>query len=143
MSSEVASGDAGGVRIPMPGHAGVVGGVVVSVGLSAVAVVSPAQGHAVLVAAIATPYLVFALLDRSRRGLMIEVLAVVLFVTAALLLLQSPAWLVAVALVGHAGWDVVHVRWAPVRGVGDYPAWRAALDVTAAAMLLAVSLVAA
>lgn len=76
-------------------------------------------------------------MDRSRRALLVEVLPVVIFVTAALLLLQSPAWLVAVALVAHAGWGLAHVRRGSVRDLGDYPVWCAALDVTAAAMLLA------
>lgn len=58
MSSEVAFFSAEGARIPKPVVAGVVSGMVTNLGISAVSVVSPAQGHAVLVAAIATPYLV-------------------------------------------------------------------------------------
>lgn len=128
------------VRIPRPVLTGILSGVVVSLGIIWLDILPDAQGHAVLVAAIATPYLAFALLDGSARTLVREITVMMVFVTAAFLVFDSPAWAVALVLAGHALWDLMHLGGRVTSHVGDYPVWCATLDVTAAATLMATSL---
>ena len=116
---------------------GVACGLVISAAISVFEIVPTEQGHAVLVAAIATPYLVFALLDGSARALALETLVIVAFVTLAFLVLNASALVVASLLAAHALWDVAHLRLSITKCLGDYPAWCAALDVTAAVSLVA------
>ena len=130
----------GDIKIPRPVLAGILSGITVSLAIIWLNILSDAQGHAVLVAAIATPYLVFALLDGSVRSLVIEITVMVAFVTAAFLILDSPAWAVALVLASHGLWDLAHFNGRITSHVGDYPVWCGTLDVTAATMLLATSL---
>ncbi len=116
-------------------------GAVTSAAIVVLDVVDASVGHAVLVAAIATPYLAFALLDATLRSLVAETVLVVLFVAASLILLNASAWLVAVALAAHGVWDLAHVRWAITEHTGNYPQWCAAFDVTAAAGLVVSHLI--
>ena len=124
------------VRIPRPALVGVASGIVVSLAIILLDLLPDSQGHAILVAAIATPYLVFALLDGSPQSLIIEISVMVAFVTIAFVLFDSPAWMVAFALAAHGMWDLVHINDRITANVGDYPIWCGTLDVTAAAVLL-------
>lgn len=88
-----------GTHIRLPGAIGVAYGVAVSLGIGALGASSPGESHAVLLAAIATPYSVFALPDGSWRSIIVEGVAVVGFVVAAcsywtprLFWLQWPWW---------------------------------------------------
>lgn len=92
-----------GVHLRHPVALGVLCGVLLSLGVTAFGAGSPGEGHAVLVAAAATPYIVFALLDGSRRSGSLETAAIVGFVAIGLVGLDAPVWLVAASLVGHAG----------------------------------------
>lgn len=71
------------VEIPNPAAVGAIVGVSVGAAIVLVNILPSSQGHGVLVAAIATPYLAFALLDGSSRSLVIEIAVMVAFVTAA------------------------------------------------------------
>ena len=129
--------DPGGVvRIPRPILTGVVSGIAISVSIISLNILNDAQGHAMLVAAIATPYLVFALLDGSARSLVSEITVMVAFVTAAFLVFDAPAWTVAIVLAAHGLWDVAHLKGGVTSHTGDYPIWCGTLDVTAAAVLV-------
>lgn len=124
------------VRIPRPALVGFASGVVVSLAISLLDILPDSQGHAVLVAAIATPYLGFALLDGSTRSLAVEVTVMITFVTTAFLVFESAAWIVAIVLAAHGLWDLAHLGSRITQRLGDYPIWCGTLDITAAAMLL-------
>jgi len=129
------------VRIPRPALVGFTCGVVVSLAITLLDILPDSQGHAMLVAAIATPYLVFALIDGSTRSLVIEIAVMVVFVTTAFLVFDSPAWIVAIVLASHGLWDLAHMRSHMTKHVGDYPIWCATLDISAATMLFVASYV--
>ena len=127
------------VEIPWPVPTGIACGVIISLAISLTNILTDAQGHAVLVAAIATPYLAFALLDGSTRSVALETTVLVAFTTAAFIVFDATAWVVAAVLASHAAWDVAHERFRITDRVGDYPVWCAALDLSAAGTLIAVS----
>ena len=127
----------GEVDIPRPALAGIACGVAASLSIIWLNILPDAQGHAILVAAIATPYLAFALLDGSARSLFSEITATVVFVTTAFLILDASAWAVAAVLAAHGIWDIAHLKGRITSHVGDYPVWCASLDLTAAGVLLA------
>jgi hypothetical protein len=126
----------GEVRIPRPVLAGILSGIAVSLTIVWLNILPDTQGHAVLVAAIATPYLAFALLDGSARALVSEITVTVAFVTTAFLIFDASAWVVAAVLAAHGNWDLAHLSGRITAHVGDYPVWCAWLDLTAAAVLL-------
>lgn len=128
-----------GVRIPRPALIGALCGIAVSLGIMLLDILPAAQGHALLVAAIATPYLAFALIDGSARSLVVEITVTVAFVTTAFLVFDASAWVVAIALIAHGLWDLVHLRIHITNHLGDYPVWCGTLDITAAAALLITS----
>lgn len=78
----------------------------------------------------------FALLDGSARSLVTEITVMFAVAAAAFLILDSPAWTVAVVHAAHGLWELAHLNGRVTSHVGDYPVWCATLDVTAAAVLL-------
>lgn len=99
------------------------------------------RGHAVLVAAISTPYLAFAAIDGRTRSRLVELVAAAAFLFVAMPFAGDRAWILAVALVAHAVWDAVHVCCDVTRTVAWWPPWCAAFDLAAAAgLLIATSL---
>lgn len=98
-----------------------------------------APGHAAALTGIAAVYLGTLIGPRPvPSGAAAEIVAACATIAcAALALLVHPIWLVA-GLVGHAGWDWAHhAGWgAPV--ARWYPPFCAAMDLSAAAVLLAL-----
>ncbi|MFN3255401.1 MAG: hypothetical protein ACE37B_06875 [Ilumatobacter sp.] len=124
------------VRIPRPALVGIASGLAVSLTITWLDILPTSEGHAVLVAAIATPYLVFALLDGSVRSFVAEIAVMIAFVTTAFLIFDSPAWVIAAVLAAHGLWDLAHLSGRITSHVGDYPIWCGTLDITAAIALL-------
>jgi len=83
-----------------------------------------------LLIVIASYYVLFAVLGGSMHALVIEVLAMSLFSTVAIVGFKSNLWLVAVALAGHGAFDLVHDRLVSNPGVPTWwPTFCLAFDV--------------
>jgi protein-S-isoprenylcysteine O-methyltransferase Ste14 len=92
--------------------------------------------YPMLLAVIATYYVLFAVLGGSRQALLVECAIVVLFLLVAFVGFKVSLWFVVVALAGHAVLDSVHARVVPNRGVPDWwPSFCLAYDVVAAVFL--------
>lgn len=128
------------VRIPAPVLAGVVSGVLASLAITLLNTLSDTQGHAILIAAVATPYVAFALVDGTARSIVTEAVVAVAFVAVAFVVFDASVWVVAGALAAHGIWDLAHLRTHITSHVGDYPVWCATLDVSAAAVLVVIHL---
>lgn len=128
------------VSIPYPLALGALAGLVTSLSIIVLDLLPDSQGHALLMAAISTPYIVFALLDGSTTSLAIEFAAMVGFMIASFIIFDAPAWVVAIALASHALWDYLHRGERITKHVGDYATWCSALDLTAAITLIAVTI---
>jgi hypothetical protein len=85
---------------------------------------------------VASYYALFAILGASSRTLVLECVAGLVFVIAAVAGFRSSLWIVVLALAGHGVFDLVHGGIIPDPGVPAWwPAWCMAYDVTAAAYL--------
>jgi|SRR5207248_2461445 len=83
-----------------------------------------------LLIVIASYYVLFAVLGGSMHALVIEVVAMSLFSTVAIVGFKSNLWLVAVALAGHGAFDLVHDRLVSNPGVPTWwPTFCLAFDV--------------
>ena len=114
-------------------------GVVLSLVITTADILPPNQGHAILISAVATPYIAFALVDGSARSVLTEFSVAIAFVTASFVVLNADVWIVATVLAAHGLWDLAHIRSDLNRLCGDYPKWCGVLDIAAAATLLVTS----
>src|SRR5947209_6644008 len=73
--------------------------------------------HPTMLIVIASYYVLFALMGGSMGALVVEVVAMSVFLTAAIVGFKSNLWLVAVALTGHGAFDSVHGRLVSNAGV--------------------------
>ncbi len=121
---------------------GAVMGATTSAVLNAVGPAPPVASHAILLAAIATPYLAFAAADGRLRAVGSEAFVVAGLFVAALAFFDGPAMPVVVALVAHAVWDIAHIRCDITTVVRWWPPWCAAFDLAAAGGLAGWSLLA-
>jgi len=85
---------------------------------------------------IAALYSLFAVMGESTQALVLELVAGVVFIVAAVSGFRSSLWMVAVALAAHGMFDLVHGRFISNPGVPTWwPAFCMTYDVTAAAYL--------
>ena len=92
--------------------------------------------YPVVAIVIASYYALFAVLGGSSQALVLESLAGLLFVVAAIAGFRQSLWIVAGALAAHGVFDFVHPELIPNPGVPAWwPAFCLAFDVTAAAYL--------
>jgi len=85
---------------------------------------------------VASYYALFAVMGASTHALILELLAVAVFLAAAVAGFRSSLWVVVVALAAHGIFDLVHGGFIANPGVpGWWPAFCLAYDVTAAAYL--------
>ena len=92
--------------------------------------------YPVVAIVIASYYALFAVLGGSSQALVLESLAGLLFVVAAIAGFRQSLWIVAGALAAHGVFDFVHPDLIPNPGVPAWwPAFCLAFDVTAAAYL--------
>ena len=88
-----------------------------------------------LLIVIASYYVLFAVMGGSMHALVIEVVAMSLFSTAAIVGFKLNLWLVAVALAGHGAFDSVHHRLVSNPGVPTWwPTFCLAFDLFLAAI---------
>lgn len=88
-------------RIPLPILTGLVSGILASLAITLLNILPGSQGHAVLIAAVATPCLAFAFIDGTPRSIGIETVVAITFVTVAFLAFDASPWVVAGALAAH------------------------------------------
>lgn len=92
--------------------------------------------YPVIVIVIASYYALFAVLGGSSQSLVLESLAALPFVAAAVAGFRRSLWIAAGALAAHGLFDFVHPALVPNPGVPAWwPAFCLAFDVTAAAYL--------
>jgi hypothetical protein len=85
---------------------------------------------------VASYYVLFAAMGAPTRTLVIEALAGMAFVAAAVAGFSGSLWVVVLALAGHGGFDLVHGRVISNPGVPAWwPPFCMSYDVTAAAYL--------
>ena len=85
---------------------------------------------------VASYYALFAVMGAPAHTLLLELVAVGLFLALAVLGFKSSLWLVAAALAGHGIFDFAHGAFISNPGVPEWwPPFCAAYDVTAAAYL--------
>jgi protein-S-isoprenylcysteine O-methyltransferase Ste14 len=89
-----------------------------------------------LLAVIATYYVLFAVMGGSIHALLVESAIVMLFLLAAFLGFKVTLWFIVAALAGHGVFDFVHARVVTNRGVPDWwPSFCLAYDIVAAGFL--------
>jgi protein-S-isoprenylcysteine O-methyltransferase Ste14 len=89
-----------------------------------------------LLAVIATYYVLFAVMSGSIHVLLIESAIVTLFLLVAFLGFKVSLWFIVAALAGHGVLDFVHARVVTNRGVPDWwPSFCLAYDIVAAGFL--------
>lgn len=92
--------------------------------------------YPMLLAVIATYYVLFAVMSGSIHVLLIESAIVALFLLAAFLGFKVSLWFVVAALAGHGLFDFIHARLVTNRGVPDWwPSFCLAYDIVAAGFL--------
>lgn len=89
-----------------------------------------------VVVIVASYYVLFAVMDGSTRTLVVEVIAMAVFVVVAVLGFKFSAWLVVAALAAHGLFDAGHDLFVTNPGAPEWwPAFCLAFDVGAAALL--------
>ena len=84
-------------------------------------------------------YVLFAVMGGSTQALVVESMAMMVFLAAAIVGFKVDLRVVAVALVGHGVFDLVHGRWIENAGVPSWwPMFCMAFDVTAGACLAVI-----
>lgn len=92
--------------------------------------------YPVVTIVIAAYYVLFAVMGGSHHALVLETLAGVVFVAAAVAGFKGSLWLVVLALAAHGMFDLTHAALISNPGVPPWwPAFCLAYDVTAAAYL--------
>lgn len=135
----MADSEQASVAIPRPVLVGAMSGVFLSLVITTADILPPNQGHAILISAVATPYIAFALVDSSPRSALTEFSVAIAFVTASFVVLNANVWIVATVLAAHGLWDLAHIRFPLNPHCGNYPKWCGVLDIAAAATLLITS----
>jgi hypothetical protein len=84
----------------------------------------------------ASYYVLFAAMAGSTSTIIVELIAVIGFASAAIVGFRSSLWLVAAALAGHGAFDLVHDRFVSNPGVPEWwPAFCLTFDVLLAGFL--------
>jgi len=86
-------------------------------------------------------YVLFAVMARGGRGLVIELLGFAIFAGLAVLGFRTSLWIVAAGLAAHGVFDFVRHNWFPGPGAPEWwPAFCGGYDVAAAIALAAILL---
>ena len=93
---------------------------------------------ALVLAAVAAIYVGFALVDARRKVVVTEIAVASVFLAAAAGGVWLTQWLIPVAYVGHAGWDVAHHRGVHTAMPRWYIPFCAVFDVVFAVGLTAI-----
>ncbi|HEX6963661.1 MAG TPA: hypothetical protein VF175_17475 [Lacipirellula sp.] len=92
--------------------------------------------YPILVIAIASYYVLFAIMAGSTRALIAESIVMVPFLLVAVIGFKANLWLVVVGLAAHGIFDAFHGRFAANPGVPEWwPAFCSAFDIGAAGFL--------
>jgi len=115
---------------------GVVLALAISMGASAIGMDRERSFYPTVLAVVATYYALFAVMAGSTHALLSEALPIGVFLLAAVTGFKKALWWVAIGLVGHGVFDLVHGHLISNPGVPAWwPGWCMSYDVTAGAYL--------
>lgn len=123
-------------------HGEYVVGIVLALGIAALARLTGLDGdrdrafYPTMTIAIASYYVLFAVLGGSTQALLVDAIAMAAFAFVAVLGFRSTLWWVVIALAGHGVFDAFHSHLITNTGVPAWwPAFCGSFDVTAAGAL--------
>jgi len=115
---------------------GVVLALAISMCASAIGMDRERSFYPTVLAVVATYYALFAIMAGSTHALLSEAVPIALFLLAAVTGFRKGLWWVAIGLVGHGLFDIVHGHFISNPGVPVWwPGWCLSYDVTAGAYL--------
>ena len=115
---------------------GVVLALAISIGATAIGLDRERAFYSVVLMVVASYYALFAIMGGSVRALLAESLPITLFLLAAGVGFKKNMWLVAIGLIAHGVFDLLHGRVISNPGVPTWwPGFCMAYDVTAGAYL--------